>query len=251
MRNFKTHNARIGAWIVLLFGLLPTSTAFAEDAHSLFAGKDEKPVVIGKIKWAAYDAATSRTLSNGVREKSVLLSDVKIRRIQKTMYDKEIELGSHFFFGVCDSTDWPKRGHASKLPDGRDIDADGYVSEDRSKAPSSPEEDYGGFGLTGNRDDLETFSWEWFNVQRPGHATKLQESGELSFDKRKTPNGTEINHMLFLTDVSIRVSRRNDPCKTEWRIKIFKGSVIDWPTLVNGKVEGVSDSSTPRSDDEK
>ncbi|MBX9666178.1 MAG: hypothetical protein K2X93_01110 [Candidatus Obscuribacterales bacterium] len=156
---------------------------------------------IGKIKWAISETATSRLLSSG--EKELQTSDVVITR--RLMLDKKtIELSDNFNFGLAESCN-------------------------RHDA---------GFGLTGGRTDEKTFSWDWFNVDRPGHAKKLQESGELSFDTKKTPNGTEMNRMEFLTDISIRVSRRTDvnPLNPAWRIKIFKGSVICWPSLVNGKV---------------
>lgn len=42
------------------------------------AAPEEKTVSIGRIKWAVYDAATSRLLSDGVREKTLQASDVKI-----------------------------------------------------------------------------------------------------------------------------------------------------------------------------
>lgn len=192
----------------------------------------------GRIKWAIYDTATSRLLSNGVREKTLQVSDFKIRRINGTMYTKEIELGDHFRFGLADDTG--KAAPEAKLPDGREIDGDGYVlTQDRTRTLSDGKIDHGGFGLTGDRDDVTTFSWDWFVVDRPGHATKLQESGELSFDTKKTPNGTEINHMQFLTDVSFRVYRRDhhDPLNPPWRIKIFKGSDISWPVLLDGVVQ--------------
>ena len=45
-----------------------------------------------------------------------------------------------------------------------------------------------------------------------------------------TSNGIEINHMRFLTDVSIRVAHMtNASTDPVWRIKIFKGSTITWP----------------------
>jgi hypothetical protein len=177
---------------------------------------DGKDGTVGTLKWAVYDAATSRLLANG--EKTLQTSDVKIRRIQKDLYDKKIELGDHFSFGLADSADRDKTAYG-----GGD-----------------------GFGLTGGRDDEQTFSWDWFVVDRSGHANKLQESGELSFDTKKTRNRTEINHMKFLTDVSIRVSRMSDPNPLipAWRIKIFKGWVVSWPSLLNGEAHTLPDGSS-------
>jgi len=159
---------------------------------------------IGTVKWSILDTTTSQVLSNG--EKTLQIRDIAIRPI-KDMYDKKIELDGHFNFSLVDSVAVPK------------------TSGD-------------GFGLTGGRNDQRTFSWDWFTVDRPGHATKLQDSGELSFDTKKTSNGIEIHRMEFLTDVSIRVCRESDaPLDPSWRIKIFKGSVICWPVLVNGEAQ--------------
>jgi hypothetical protein len=221
------------------------SSAFLASLLSSFAcsadsAPKEKAVMIGRIKWAIYDTATSRILSNGVREKNLRLSDVKIIRKDRTMYDKEIDLGDHFSFGLVYTVDGGKPAREAKLPDGRAIDGNGYVlTRDGMGGSGERKIDHGSFGLTGERDDVKTFSWDWFEVRQPGHATKLQESGELSFDTKKTPNGTEINHMVFLTDVSIRVCRESDdhPLNPTWRIKIFKGSAITWPVLVDGEVK--------------
>ncbi|HTQ10851.1 MAG TPA: hypothetical protein VMI31_12315, partial [Fimbriimonadaceae bacterium] len=88
-----------------------------------------------------------------------------------------------------------------------------------------------GFALVGDRDDQATFSWDWFNIDDPSHptsATKLQELGKLSIKARPEIKATEIK---FLTDVSVRVARENDadPRDPTWRIKILKGSVVDFP----------------------
>ena len=75
-----------------------------------------------------------------------------------------------------------------------------------------------------------TFRGTGSRLIEPG-ATKLQESGELSFDTKKTQNGAEIHRMEFLTDVSIRISRVTDesPLKPRWRVNILKGSFVNWP----------------------
>jgi hypothetical protein len=114
---------------------------------------------IGTIRWSIYDTATSRVVADRVGEKTLQASDVKIKRIKETLHNKKIELEDHFSFSLVDDVDRDKNE---------------------------------GFGLTGRRDDIDTFAWEWFEVDRAGHATKLQESGELSFDTKKTPNGIEI-----------------------------------------------------------
>ena len=165
----------------------------------------EETGAIGTVKWAIYVTATSRLLADG--EKFLHARDVEIKRI-KDSYRKRIQLGNHFRFGLFDNADRDKKANV-------------------------------GFGLTGDRDDEGTFSWEWFDVDRTGHAKKLQESGELFFDTKKTPNGTEINRMEFLTDVTIRVHRKGffEMLNPAWRITIFKGSVVSWPVLVDGEAQ--------------
>jgi hypothetical protein len=165
---------------------------------------EEKADVAGTIKWAIYDGANSQLLSSGKR--IVHKGDIDVSLLYKQIV-KRIALEDHFILGLNDPVDCSK---------------------------TSIEH---GFALTGSRRDEKTFSWDWFVVDRPGHATKLQESGELSFDTTETRNGTEIDHIEFLTDVSIRLDRRTDSesCadsfKPAWRIKIFKGSSISWPVI--------------------
>jgi hypothetical protein len=213
-------------------------------ARSVASSPEDKAATIGRIKWAAYDTVASGLLNNGVHEKTLQVSDVKIRLLGRKMCDKRIELGDHFSFSLADSIDSENVSH--KSTDGRETDDDGYViTQDSGARPDGQKNDYhGGFGLTGDRDDVPTFSWDWFVVDRPGHATKLQESGKLSFDMMKTSTGTEIHHMVFLTDVSIRVDRQSDSSALSpaWRIKIFKGSSISWPA---------SEGSTVRKDSGK
>ena len=156
-----------------------------------------KPGTIGTLTWEIYDTRSQKVVSQGERDFTV--DDVKIEQVSD-LFTKEIDLGDHFRMGIAGSPD--------------------------------------GFALTGTRDDVLTFSWDWFTVDRSGRATKLQEPGELAVETVSTPNGLEISRVEFLTDVSIRVSRMtdSDPLDPEWRIKVFKGSVIVWPALVNGTV---------------
>jgi len=189
----------------------------------------KEPDDFGSIKYAIYDTATQKLLSNGVREKALRHSDFKFSQVNGSLlYDKSIDLGDHFIFGIADDVEGCS-SHISTSSDGKQVDRDGYVVEE-----SKGQEDYlGGFGLFGERDDVKTFSWDWFDVDRPGHANKLQESGALSFETNKTSIGTEISRMHFLKDVSIRIDRlgQKDPVEPAWRIKILKGSEIIWPKV--------------------
>ena len=82
-----------------------------------------------------------------------------------------------------------------------------------------------------------TFSWDWFNVQASGKATKLQETGQLSFEEETTLWGNEIVRMVFDTDVSFRIMKMASAMTLEptWRIRVLKGSEICWPSLIDGK----------------
>jgi hypothetical protein len=104
------------------------------------------------------------------------------------------------------------------------------------------------FGFTGDIGKLPTeaagcrlnFSWEWFCLQSPRKATKLQESGEISFELATTACGTEIVRIRFETDVSIRIMKSQSARKLEpdWRIFVYKGSEICWPSLIDGMKVG-------------
>ncbi len=164
------------------------------------------PNSIGFLQWAIYDTAAKALLSSG--EKTLQISDIKIKVVED-LFDKQINLDGRFTFSLTDAAD---------------------ILE-------TPDSD--GFGLSGRHADYESFAWEWFEVDNFGHANKLQESGELCFDTKHTPNGREIHRMEFLTDVSIRISRMDVSVSTEpaWRMNIVKGSVICWPTLFEGELQ--------------
>lgn len=44
--------------------------------------------------------------------------------------------------------------------------------------PDRRAEDLKGFAMMGINDDVQAYSWEWFNVSGPNEATKLQEEGK-------------------------------------------------------------------------
>jgi len=167
-----------------------------------------KDGTIGTLKWEVYDVKTGTKVSEGDRD--IALDEVVIQSVSD-YHNKTIRLGDHFTLGVSG--------------------------------------DPGGFALQALRDDADTFSWDWFSPDGSGRATKLQEFGEVAVGTATTPNGKEIARLEFLTDVSLRIDDmrevRNfvdpskiDPFDPAWRIKVFKGSVIVWPSLVNGVVVG-------------
>lgn len=95
-----------------------------------------------------------------------------------------------------------------------------------------------GFALTGGRTDTPTFAWDWFNVDRPGHATKLQETGELAFRMIDTGEAWDIVETGVLTDASIRIVEMRGQAAQEprWRITIKKGSKLQWPCLQDEQI---------------
>ena len=106
-----------------------------------------------------------------------------------------------------------------------------------TRRPTDPA--IGGFAFAGSKSDLQTFSWDWFKVDGPDHATKLQESGELRFALANPCVLWEIVETEFLTDISIRIVRfgaENPVNSTSWRIEILRGSHVRWPCVVDGRV---------------
>ncbi len=164
---------------------------------------------LGKLSWVITEEATGRVLGEG--SQAVRLKDVSFEESatpQGPLVQKSIRLTTPFRLN---------------LPE----------------FPGEPPGECDGFGVTAKREDVQTFCWEWFTVNQPGHATKLQESGELAIRRGQTGAGWELVRTEFLTDVSLRVIRMDaaaDPRKPEWRVKILKGSSIEWPSQVNGEI---------------
>lgn len=170
----------------------------------------EVPASYGVVKYAIYDFAkadnsakpndSAKPIASG--EKVLKANDFVIKKVSARQYSKGISLNGPFTFALSES--------------GRD-----------------KVEKKGGFGLSGNRSDEKMFGWDWFNIDRPGHATKLQEKGELTFTTRKTAFGDEIDRLDFSTDVSLRVHNMKDvlPLKPQFRINILKGSWVKWPAV--------------------
>lgn len=95
-----------------------------------------------------------------------------------------------------------------------------------------------GFGLSAGREATQTFSWEWFEVDRTGLARKRQERGRLQLGFERVDDRDEIVSMEFLTDVSFRIKFQGGGCLfgqawpfvgSQWRINVMKGSCIRWP----------------------
>ncbi|MFI5385986.1 MAG: hypothetical protein ACHQ50_07680 [Fimbriimonadales bacterium] len=183
-------------WTGIVLAIAVATAAQGPGKPKIYHAKGNSAEVIGTLKWVITEGDSSRVIGKG--EKKVLLKDVALLDYGDR-HSATVDLSDHF---------------ALELP--------GFP-------PSS------GFGMVVKRDDTATFCWEWFHVDKPGHATKLQETGELAFSVTKAGL---IARTSFLTDVSIRVNPMSDApgANPKWRVKILKGSTITWPSLVNGKV---------------
>jgi TonB family protein len=165
--------------------------------------------IIGSLKWEIREEASGKVLASG--DGPVHLKDVSISETPnptRRQTPKTIKLTDEF---VVEMAEFPTPALTSIT----------------------------GFGITGRRLDIQSFSWEWFNVQDSKHASKLQEGGELGIDLKQVNGDWEITRTEFMTDVSLRIIRMGvDPPGSPpyWRIHIFKGSTITWPSIANGKV---------------
>ncbi len=157
---------------------------------------------LGNVHWAVIETVTGKEVANGALVVGVEDVQVDEHRTAEnlTYYRKCIRLSGPYRFAIDE--------HPDKRP-----------------------EDLKGFGLTGINDEVQTYSWEWFNVTCPTEATKLQEEGKIAIAVSHSPVGYEVTRTEFLTDVSLRLTRFfGDPTQEPfWRIAIRKGSWIEWP----------------------
>jgi len=165
--------------------------------------------VIGWLKWEIREEATGKILAIG--DGPVHLKDVEIdegRTANGRITPKTIRLTDEFTIRM-------------------------------SESPVANVSDKTVFGISAQRTDIPTFSFEGFILRDSKHAIKKPEGEELGIDLRQVNGDWEITRTEFLTDVSLRITRLNvDPPGSPpyWRIKISKGSTITWPSITNGKV---------------
>lgn len=163
--------------------------------------------VIGFLKWKIIEIASGKVLGAG--EKKVLLKDVVVSKAgegSQVRYKETIALSDHFALS-------------------------------RPVNPEPTSKDLLGFGLTLERDDVDTFSWEWFNIDSPTQATKLQEGGVLGIKIAKTPAGYDIVRTDFQSYIGMRAADANNNSMVDrWRAVISKGSSIAWPVLKDGQI---------------
>lgn len=160
------------------------------------------PGLVGHLRWTITDAATGTEIGQG--ERDLRANDVVVEVVEGgptgKMTNKTVNLSNRFTLSLA-------------------------------VGPSSSESDLSGFGFTAMNEGEQSFSWEWFVVDRTGHATKLQESGELAIRLSQGEMGWTVARTEFLTDVSMRVLLMASPesMNPKWRVVIHKGSWIEWP----------------------
>ena len=154
--------------------------------------------MIGFLDWQITEVATGRELASDKR--NIGFSDIKVDMVETTEFGLQqlsLELSLPFVISL------PR----SLVPE-----ADGKLS---------------GFGFSARREDIPSFSWEWFIVSNPQLAEKLQETGKLGIE---TVNG-EVVRTDFLSNASLRIVEMSMPVNLEakWRIQVLEGSWMRWP----------------------
>jgi TonB family protein len=188
------------------FGAVATPSASPLNIVATTDGEKE----IGTLKWEIREEATGQILARG--DGPVRLKDV----------------------GLRDSGQLTARRQTPKT-----IQLTKEFAIEMAEFPVANVTDKTGFGIAARKTDIQSFSWEWFNIQDSRHAAKLQESGELGIELKQVDSYWEITRTDFTTDVSLRIIRLGtDPPGSPpyWRINISKGSSITWPSVVGGRV---------------
>lgn len=82
-----------------------------------------------------------------------------------------------------------------------------------------------------------TFSWEWF-APKGDRLVKIQEVGEMLPSYRRVGDRFEVADLTLVTDVSLRFQNMLDGPHAErfHRINLKAGTLLRWPSLVDGKV---------------
>lgn len=189
--------------LLLLFSAKVIAGGLAPPTSNQDVQTADDPTTVGNLSWEIAEESTKKVLGTGTRE--ILASDVQV--IADSEYlEQRIPLSDGFYL---------------KLNAGR---------EDKP---------FIGFGMAAGRDYQQTFCWEWFNVAGPNRAVKLQEKGELEFESEKLGKNYEVTKTKFLTDISMRVAdfeKSPKPGEFDWRVKIMKGSEVEWPTVAGKKI---------------
>lgn len=173
--------------------------------------------LLGTLKWRIFDVELGRIVAEGT--KHVVLGEVTITTIigpNTNFASKSVRMTDDFNLSLSTS----RSGNAT----------------------------IGGFALKGERADQQMFSWDWFDVDGPRHATKIQETGELRFAITRSGSLWEIVETEFLSDASVRIAKfgENPVENISWRIEVEQGSHILWPCVVGDSVS-ILPATQPRS----
>ena len=154
----------------------------------------------GDLSYSVVETESGRELVSGKSAITAVEIDEHLSADSITFYRKRIRLDGPFQFAIDEHPD--KSAAALK-----------------------------GFALLGINDEVQTYSWEWFNLDSSTEATKLQEQGKVAIEIGPTPCGFEVVRTEFLTDVSLRMTRFfGDPTlEPYWRVTVRQGSWIAWP----------------------
>ncbi len=166
--------------------------------------RDQTP--LGSIQWEAFEKGRKEPVAGGSLSPVLGQSAIKVIGGDKSLVVKSLPLNEQFSLSVSDS-----------------------VSDD--------EDEGSGFALQAERIGEMTFCWEWFVVDAEGHAKKLQESGELEFERIDIGGLTQFTRVKFLKDVSLRLIKMESQTDSpDWRVNIANSSIIVWPCLIDGEV---------------
>ncbi|RYG17746.1 hypothetical protein EON82_23490 [bacterium] len=160
---------------------------------------------LGIVDWAVIESVSGNVVAQGRTQ--IGAGDVTVDEHRNsdnvTYYRKRIKLSGPFSFSI-------------------------------DEHPTRSSGDLKGFGFKGEKEDHNTFSWEWFNIVNPNEAVKLQEDGRVGIEICQFDKGWEVARTDFLSDVSLRITRFDGDPSLEpfWRVIIKQGSWVAWPPAV-------------------
>jgi hypothetical protein len=199
---------------------------------------------IGWLKWEITEEASGVILASGdgpIHLKDVLITEWLIPestfewRMEESIAERLKKMPMPF-------PEWLNNRQLTEGPDiaRRAIDKRIKLTDEfdigMGEMPTVTLGETGGFSMTAKRTDIQSFSFEWFNIRDGNRAVKRQEGGELGIDLKAVNGEGEVTRTDFLTDISLRILRMgvDQPgSRPYWRIKIFKGSRITWPSTLD------------------
>lgn len=179
---------------------------------------------LGKLVWEIAEAPAWRTAFSGNLE--IMEGDIQV-----------IPPGSHT--QNLESRGDPSSGAVPAIFNFylKQLQLDGGFLVELVSKPTSPRMDLIGFGLRGRRTVTITSSWEWYCLSGDAHARHLQQPSELAVRIAEGPRGSEIAYTEFLSDAVLRIYSKAPGCllgiivppSEIYRIRILRGSYINWP----------------------